>query len=330
MKLVTFTTHDRAPRLGALIDGGAQVLDLAIAAGLRGREPAAHLHGMQAFIEAGEDALANARDLATEPPAAACLSTDAVTLLAPLPVPAGIRCFSVFEQHARQSLQAMMRVMAAQADDPEGALEELRRSGRFEVPPVFYERPLYYKGNRYSVVGHDAVVTWPAYSEVIDYELELAAVIGRRGRDIDAGEARGYVFGYSVWNDLSARDEQAREMVAPLGPARGKDFDGGNVMGPCIVTADELTDPYALDMLARVDGETWTEGRSGDMYHRFEDMIAYASVSQTLHPGEVFLSGCVGGGSGMEQDRYPERGDVIELEISGIGVLRTRIAAAEE
>lgn len=330
MKLITFTTETLRPRVGALLDGGGQVLDLAAAAERIGHGSVPFLVDMQSFIGAGEAALALAARLIAKCPAEACHETASVLLLAPLPVPAGIRCFSVFEKHARQSLEAMMRMMSGQAEDPERALEELRRSGKFDVPPVFYERPLYYKGNRFSVVGPDVVVTWPGYSDTVDFELELAAVIGRRGSGIAAEDAGAYIFGFSTWNDLSARDEQAREMVAPLGPARGKDFDGGNVMGPCIVTPDEIGDPYDLRMTARINGETWTEGWSGDMHHRFEHMIAYVSDHQTLHPGEVFLSGCVGGGSGMEQGRYPARGDVIELEIAGIGTLHTRIAAVDE
>jgi len=114
------------------------------------------------------------------------------------------------------------------------------------------------------------------------------------------------------------------EMQAMLGPCKGKDFDTGNVFGPCITTADEI-DPNGLTMIARVNGEEWSRGSSGAMYHSFGDCIAHASRSETIHPGEIFGSGTVGGGCGLEQLRFLSPGDVIELEIDGIGVLRNRI-----
>jgi 2-keto-4-pentenoate hydratase/2-oxohepta-3-ene-1,7-dioic acid hydratase in catechol pathway len=159
---------------------------------------------------------------------------------------------------------------------------------------------------------------------VVDFELELGAVIGASGKDIASAAAAAFIFGYTVCNDFSARDAQAIEMQAPLGPAKGKDFDGGLAMGPCVVTVDEFHLCTAA-MIARVNGEEWSRGCAGDMHHTFEDMIAYVSQCETLHPGEIFLSGCVGGGSGMELGRYPQRGDLIELEIEGIGVLGNRV-----
>jgi 2-keto-4-pentenoate hydratase/2-oxohepta-3-ene-1,7-dioic acid hydratase in catechol pathway len=113
-------------------------------------------------------------------------------------------------------------------------------------------------------------------------------------------------------------------MAGRLGPAKGKDFDTGNVFGPWIVTADELADPYSLEMVARVNGEEWSRGNSGQMHHRFEDLIAWVSRSETLHPGEILGSGTVGTGCGLEQGRFLEAGDLVELEIEGIGVLRNR------
>jgi 2-keto-4-pentenoate hydratase/2-oxohepta-3-ene-1,7-dioic acid hydratase in catechol pathway len=113
-------------------------------------------------------------------------------------------------------------------------------------------------------------------------------------------------------------------MGGQLGPAKGKDFDTGNVFGPWIVTPEELGDPYALEMVARVNGEEWSRGNSAGMHHRFEDMIAFVSRSETLHPGEILGSGTVGSGCGLEQGRFLADGDVVELEVEGIGVLRNR------
>ena len=339
MKFVTFECGGDQ-RIGALSPDGDSILDLDKAQDyLSGR----HVSGkhvsvkrlsdkqdptfssMLALIEAGPSGLDRAFEMLESAPVEAILDRSSVTLLAPLPVPAQIRCFSAFEEHAKQSAQAMMRVMASNSEDPLQALAEFQASGKFDIPPVFYERPLYYKGNRFSVVGTDTDVIWPAYSEVIDYELEIAAIIGRPGKHIRREEADSYLFGYSVFNDLSARDEQSREMVAPLGPAKGKDFDGGNVLGPCIVTVDELSGIDGLKMTATINDEVWTDTTSDGMAHSFADMLAYVSRDETIYPGEIFLSGCVGGGSGMEQQRYLSRGDSVALEIEGIGTIRNRI-----
>jgi 2-keto-4-pentenoate hydratase/2-oxohepta-3-ene-1,7-dioic acid hydratase in catechol pathway len=159
----------------------------------------------------------------------------------------------------------------------------------------------------------------------MDFELEFAAVIGIAGRDIRPENALDHVFGYTVFNDFSARDEQFRAMAGKLGPGKGKDFDNANALGPCIVTSDEIGDPYSLNMTARVNGEEWSNGHTSSMFHRFEQVIAHISRSETIHPGEVLGSGTVGTGCGLEQNRYLQSGDVVELEIERIGVLRNRV-----
>ncbi len=133
------------------------------------------------------------------------------------------------------------------------------------------------------------------------------------------------IFGYTIFNDFSARDAQEIEMTCPFGPAKGKDFDRGSAMGPWIVTRDEVPDPAALTMIARVNGEEWSRGNSRTMVHGVEAMIAHVSRDETLHPGEIFGSGTVGGGCGLELDRWLSPGDVVELEVEGIGVLRNRV-----
>jgi 2-keto-4-pentenoate hydratase/2-oxohepta-3-ene-1,7-dioic acid hydratase in catechol pathway len=124
---------------------------------------------------------------------------------------------------------------------------------------------------------------------------------------------------------MSARDAQFKEMAGRLGPAKGKDFDTGNILGPWIATKDEIPDPYNLTMIARVNGEEWGRGNSGDMHHNFEELIAHVSRSETLFPGEFLGSGTVGNGCGLEHGRFLKPGDVIELEVSKLGVLRNRI-----
>jgi 2-keto-4-pentenoate hydratase/2-oxohepta-3-ene-1,7-dioic acid hydratase in catechol pathway len=223
-------------------------------------------------------------------------------LLAPLR-PRSLRDFLAFEGHLK------------------GALGRLGR----EIPDEWYEVPAYYKGMPDTVIGPEDEIPWPAWTERLDHELELAAVIGRRCRDVPASEAAEVIFGYTIWNDVSARDVQTRELPVGMGPGKAKDWDGSNVLGPCLVTADEL-DAGDLGMSVRVNGETWGRDTSASMHHTFADMIAYASRDQTLYPGEVFGSGTAAGGSGLELDRRLNPGDVVELEIEGIGTLRNRIA----
>jgi len=193
-----------------------------------------------------------------------------------------------------------------------------------EIPEEWYTTPAYYKGMPDTVIGPEAEIPWPAYTSKLDHELELAAVVGKPGRDIPPERALEHVFGWTIWNDLSARDVQARELPLGLGPAKAKDWDGSNVLGPCIVTADEL-DAADLRMVVRVNGEVWGEDTSANMHHSFGDLIGYASLAQTLHPGDVLGSGTAAGGSGLELDRWVQAGDEIELEIEGIGVLRNRV-----
>lgn len=197
------------------------------------------------------------------------------------------------------------------------------RLGR-EIAPEWFEVPAYYKGLPDTVVGPEQEIPWPAYTDRLDHELELACVIGRRGKDIPVDRALEHVFGWTLWNDMSARDTQTRELPIGMGPAKAKDWDGSNVLGPCIVTADEL-DGCHVRLEVRVNGERWGGDTTASMHHTFAELIAYASMATTLHPGEVLGSGTAAGGSGMELDRWLAPGDVIELEAEGIGVLRNTI-----
>jgi 2-keto-4-pentenoate hydratase/2-oxohepta-3-ene-1,7-dioic acid hydratase in catechol pathway len=318
MKLCTFEirTHlGRHRRLGAVLPAG--ILDLNFACALR-------------FAEGGErrpqevaDVLlpANMLDLLragarTEATVAFYLRTrpehgmndetllyspNQVRLLAPLPNPPSVRDFFAFEEHVKKGFEK-----------------------RGEPMPVeWYEMPVYYKGDHHNIVGTDQDVPWPSFTEKFDYELELAAVIGKEGRNIPAENARQYIAGYTVMNDFSARDIQRREMRVRLGPAKGKDWC--TALGPWLVTADEVADPYSLRMAARVNGETWSQGNSSAMHWKFEQMIEFLSRDDTIYPGDVIGSGTVGTGCGLELDRWVRRGDLMELEIEKIGVLRNRV-----
>lgn len=310
MRLATYD-HADTTRIGAVLND--RVLDLQAAHQARHGATSPHLTDMLALMDGGDAALDLARDLASRDGPAHALSD--VRLLAPVPVPRQMRDFMVFETHVRQSMAAVNRLNGTTPTRPE----------QIEIPAVIRGQPIYYKGNRFTVIGPDHDVRWPSYSEKLDFELEFGIFIGRGGRDIPASRARDHVFGYTIFNDISARDTQAKEMQGWLGPAKGKDFDTGNVIGPWIVTKDDLPDPYALSMTVRVNGEIWASGTTGTMLHTFEDMIAHASRDETLHVGEFLGSGTVGSGCGLELDRWIQPGDVIELEVSGIGTLRNRI-----
>ena len=197
-----------------------------------------------------------------------------------------------------------------------------------KIPPEWYERPTAFKGNPTTLIGHDGEVRWPRYTRKLDYELELAAVIGRPGRDIDVEEAPGHILGYTLLNDFSARDTQKGEMAMSTGPYKAKDFAWG--LGPWIVTPDELGDPTDLPMRVAVNGEVWAESTPGAMQWTFPEIISYTSQDEPLNIGDVFGSGTVNKGCGFEIDRWIAPGDVVELEAARIGVLRHRICRARE
>jgi 2-keto-4-pentenoate hydratase/2-oxohepta-3-ene-1,7-dioic acid hydratase in catechol pathway len=306
MKLITFTHESAQEKAGAILDDLQTIVDFS--------DP---FPSMLDLIDGGETALNTARKIVSEKKKTMRLAD--VRLLAPIPRPRQIRDCMLFEKHVKQAMEQIARSQF-------GLLGKLLVAlGMIRIPKIWYEQPIYYKANRFSVIGPDQDVTWPAYSEMMDFECEMGIIIGRAGADISKEKAGEHIFGYLIFNDMSARDTQFMEMKGRLGPAKGKDFDTGNIMGPWLVTKDEIPDPYNLTMIARVNGEEWGRGNSGDMHHRFEDLIAHVSRSETLYPGEFLGSGTVGDGCGLEHGRFLKPGDVIELEISNLGVLKNRI-----
>lgn len=305
MKLITFVQDNGPEKVGALLDD-ATVVDLSH-----------DFPRMLDLIDAGPAGLETARRLVAE--AGRTLALNAVSLRAPLPVPRQIRDCMLFEQHLQQAGEQFVRMQFGFLGRVINAL------GLVKIPGVWYEQPVYYKANRFSVIGPDQDVIWPAFSDLMDFECEIGVVIGKKGVNIPPDRAAEHIFGYTIFNDMSARDAQFKEMKGRLGPAKGKDFDTGNILGPYLVTADEIPDPYNLNMIARVNGEEWGRGNSGAMHHRFEGLIAHVSRCETLYPGELLGSGTVGNGCGLEHGRFLSPGDVVELEIEGIGILRNRV-----
>lgn len=310
MKIATFLAPDGTHRIGAVDTARGVLVDLARASLAVDRAAAGFPTDMLALIDAGAEGLGRARALEQVAPDEAVLELASLTLVAPLPVPRSIRDCLVFEKH-------LLNYNARRAEE----------TGQppATIAPEWYERPFYYKGNRFSVVGPDADIVWPDYSSHMDFELEIACIIGRRGADIRREDALDHIFGFTIFNDFSARDTQAVEKRIGMGSSKAKDFDTGNALGPWIVTTDEIGDPQNLAMEARINGERWGGGNTSEMHHSFADMVSFISTSETLHPGELIGSGTVGTGCGIELGRALNAGDIVELEIEKIGVLRNRI-----
>ncbi len=334
MKLVTFsvaTPLGRIKRLGAvtpntIVDLSHAVANLYAERGLSkpySRARAQVPSQMLPFIELGSSALKEAQDAVDfiemrlkknskgninsfplgRREEKLLFSFDEIRLHAPLSRPRSLRDFMAFEEHTKAGW--------AKRNAP--------------VPQEWYEMPVYYKGNCDTIIGPDEIVPWPVYTQKLDYELELAAVIGKCGKNISEKSARENIYGFMIMNDFSARDIQAKEMICRLGPAKGKDF--ATAVGPWLVTQDEIGDYEKLEMVARVNGKEWSRGNSGSRYWSFAKMISHVSIDETLYPGDVFGSGTVGGGCGLELDKWIQPGDVVELEISKLGILKNTVGA---
>lgn len=190
-----------------------------------------------------------------------------------------------------------------------------------EVPAAWYEIPAYYKGGNTGFIGQDDIIPWPFYSQQLDYELELGVVIGRDGKNVKAKDIKKHIFGFTILNDISARDIQRKEMSIRLGPAKGKDWC--SIMGPVIVTFDEFNyeEPNLL-MTASVNDEEWSRGQSGDSHYSWGEMIEHMGMEEWIRATDFIGSGTVGTGCGLELDKWIKPGDKLELSIERIGTLK--------
>jgi 2-keto-4-pentenoate hydratase/2-oxohepta-3-ene-1,7-dioic acid hydratase in catechol pathway len=324
MKLATFRSGHQE-KIGAVHAGDSRLFDLAAASGRAGRSDPAFA-SMLALIDAGPAALDRARALFEDNAGDDGLSVDvaAVEILAPVPEPRQMRDGMSFPLHIRQAPRGQLK-LAARARNDMAELARIEAEPLGELPEVYRKQPIYYFTNRFSVRGTNTTVKWPRYSKVMDYELEFGIITMNKGANIPAAKARDHIFGYTIFNDFSARDAQRIEMEGRLGPAKGKSFDGGNVMGPWIVTPDEIGDPYRLKAEVRVNGKTRSKGVTEGMLFSFEEIIAHVTQDETLMPGEFIGSGTIGNGCGLELGWYLEHGDAIELEVEKIGILKNRV-----
>jgi 2-keto-4-pentenoate hydratase/2-oxohepta-3-ene-1,7-dioic acid hydratase in catechol pathway len=318
MRLVSFevgTVLGPVPRIGALLDRelseNTGIVDLNTGYAMLLREggdarwqqiaDAALPADMLDFLQGGPQAMERARQSLDF---AASSRTDAegrqlvfqrnqVKLLAPVPRPRTMRDFSVYEEHM------------------------MRRRPDAQKPPSWYHFGTCYKGNPDMVFGPDDPMRWPDYSEMLDPELELAAVVGKAGINLAPEEAGAHIAGYTIFVDGSARDVSVKEM---LGPYKHKDF--GTNLGPCLVTPDEFDEMNARAGI-RVNGEVWWEGNTGQKRNfRMTDLIAYASDEEMLHPGDVIAAGTIGDSCSIDTGKWIKPGDSVELWIEGIGTMQ--------
>jgi 2-keto-4-pentenoate hydratase/2-oxohepta-3-ene-1,7-dioic acid hydratase in catechol pathway len=316
MKLVTFTGPDTdAERVGLLANGERSVVDLHAAAVealvAQGAEPGRAeavsqptFGDMTTFIATGEWGKARAREYADR---AVGIGSRAVHGIADVRLrpplrPTRLRDCIAFEKHLQNFDRDLMEK---------------------DTAPAFYKFPTYYKGNPSTVFGPDDEIRWPDYSQYWDYELELGVVIGASGVDIPEEEAESHIYGLTCFNDWSGRDILKDEIAIGLGPNKAKDF--ATSIGPWLVTMDEIPNLYDLRMEARVNGETWSTGNSGDIYWTFAKIIVRMADSEPLLSGEIFGSGTVPDGCALELGRHLRPGDEVELEIDGLGVLRNTV-----
>ena len=300
MRLATFRDAEGV-RIG--VARGAEIVDVGGAALFAGEEPPPELRDMLALIEAGADALRRVEVLAEQARGEALLPLAAVELLAPISRPRkNVFCLGRnYAEHAAESLRAIGQEVQLPA-----------------YPNVFTKAPTALTGP-YADIPYD-----PAVTERLDWEVELAVIIGRAGRHIAPERALEHVFGYTVINDVTARDIQNKAGVQWF---QGKSLDASSPMGPWIVTADEIADPRDLRLSLRVNGVTKQEASTAKMLFDVPAIIATLTRVLTLEPGDVIATGTPSGvGFARTPPEFLRPGDVMETEIAGIGTLRNRIA----
>jgi 2-keto-4-pentenoate hydratase/2-oxohepta-3-ene-1,7-dioic acid hydratase in catechol pathway len=302
MKLCTYDIGN-GPRAGVVVD--ERVLDVATLLGEQGE-----LRDVRALLELSQDSLTRLKSALDSARSSQGLPLASVRLRAPILQPPTVRDFMVYEGHATAG-------------------------GTRKLSDAWYRLPIFYFSSPLRIFGPEDAVPYPSASEQLDYELELGAVIGREGSNVAEADAWSYIAGFTIFNDWSCRDLQRDEMDARLGPAKGK--DAATSLGPWIVTTDELA-PFIRDgrlyvrCTLHVNGVQWMDNDAGLMYHTWGAMIERASKDSRIVPGDVLGGGTVTGGSIGEAirnglpARYLEPGDVVEIEVEGIGVLRNTIA----
>ena len=294
MKLVTFTVNNsNTICLGVVLDD--KVLDLTLASSNKISSE------MLTFLEGGDDLLRLAKETIQNPKTQKLYSLSEIKPRAPITNPPSLKDFFAFEEHAKAGAKRRNEVL----------------------PNEWYEIPAYYKGNHREIYGPEDEIPWPSYTRKLDFECEIACVIGKKGKNLSPEKAIDHIFGYMIFNDFSARDIQKKEMILRMGPAKGKDF--ANSFGPYLVTKDEVDPAIDFSMKICVNGKLWSEGHFKDQYWGFPLMVSHVSQEETIYPGDILGSGTFYKGCGLDLDRWIQVEDTIELEVPKLGTLRNKI-----
>ena len=307
MKLLTYDTGN-GPRCGVIRDD--QVVDVSSLLAT-----AQSLPDVRALLELGDSALDRVGDALDRRIAAPSVPLEGLRLRSPILQPPTVRDFMIFEEHATAQ-------------------------GTRERQEAWYRMPIFYFSSPLRIFGPDEIVPYPSASEMLDYELEIGCVIGRDGSNVSEEDALSYIAGFLIFNDWSCRDLQRDESEVGLGPAKGK--DSASTLGPWLVTTDEMA-PYLKEgrlhvtCSAKVNGDFWVQDSDGGLaYHTWGSMVERASKDSRIAPGDVLGCGTVGGGSigeairkGYEKARFLQPGDVVEMEVEGLGRLRSTIGPKE-
>ena len=307
MKLLTYDTGN-GPRCGVIRDDQVVGVSSLLAT-------AQSLPDVRALLELGDSALDRVGDALDRRIAAPSVPLEGLRLRSPILQPPTVRDFMIFEEHATAQ-------------------------GTRERQEAWYRMPIFYFSSPLRIFGPDEIVPYPSASEMLDYELEIGCVIGRDGSNVSEEDALSYIAGFLIFNDWSCRDLQRDESEVGLGPAKGK--DSASTLGPWLVTTDEMA-PYLKEgrlhvkCSAKVNGDFWVQDSDGGLaYHTWGSMVERASKDSRIAPGDVLGCGTVGGGSigeairkGYGKARFLQPGDVVEMEVEGLGRLRSTIGPKE-
>ena len=320
MKLIRFSQGDAKPRFGVVV--GEHAVAFTTLQQRRGT-PRPELDNSRAYLAALPDSEQAARDLVAWGESLLSSWTEAerpkledVRLHAPIEV-AALFDFGLTPRHLKNSAETLMKY---EKDNPQTApilqaFAKMLLSKPPAPPPGVPERLSYYKCNMNSICGDGASIPWPLYTSRLDIEPELAVVYGN---------ARQPVAGWCIFNDVSARDVQAQEFIG--GFCLTKDMDQGNQLGPWLVTADEVGDPYALQVVVAVDGQVRYQGTTAEIDHKAEDVFAWLGFISSIEPGTVVGMGTIPDCTGLDHDDFVDPGAAIEIRFDQLGSLRCRFA----
>lgn len=327
MKLVTFaidTPLGQIMRVGAL--AGDRVIDLAAAyAGVLAADGVHAAQEVAAALIPGD-----MTDFLSRWPLARQAAEEAIQTANEQPADAK-NCFGTRISYSASECQLKIPLKPRRLKDYlvyEAHKKKSMEKRGLPLPELWYRMPTYTNRNVMGIAGPGEDIVWPSYTKKLDFEFEIAVVIGKAGKNIPSSEAANYIAGFTIYNDFSARDIQADEGAIGAGVGKSKDFDQGNVLGPCIVTPDEI-DASNISMVLRINGEEWSRGNTTAMKFSWAQIIENASRDETIFPGDVFASGTMDYGCSLELDRWIDPGAVIEMEADGIGTLKSRVINAE-